>query len=133
MAGIALAEQEYAVWQALQRLGRSSIRRVYEAVGAPRELAYTTVATVLNRLIDKRLVERERNGRSFVYWARRGATARKRIRGRSVIARVFGTGPDRAISALVDTVEAIDPTWLDRLAEEIAARRRQRPPDRPTS
>jgi len=121
-----LGEQEYAVWLVVQKLGHTSIRQVYDAAGAPRGLAYTTIATVLDRLFAKGVVERERTGRSFVYWAPRRAPPTKRVRARTLIARVLGSNPEPAISTLVDAVEAIDPALLDRLAEEIAARRRNR-------
>ena len=40
---------------------------VHEALGA--DLAYTTVATILNRLLDKGLVERTKAGRAHAYTA----------------------------------------------------------------
>jgi len=126
MSPTQLGEQEYAVWTAVKRSGRTSIREVYDAVGAPRGLAYTTIAKVLDRLFEKGVVTRERTGRSLVYWAPRGAPPTKRVRALSLIARVLGSRPEPAISTLVDAVEAIDPALLDRLAEEIASRRRNR-------
>lgn len=126
MPGTELGDQEYAVWQAVRSLGRCSIRRIYDEVGAPRGLAYTTIATVLDRLFAKGVVARARNGRSLVYWAPRRAIATKRVRARTVVARLLGTNPEPAISTLVDMVEAIDPALLDRLAAEIAARQKRR-------
>ena len=45
--------------------GAQSVREVHLAIG--RDLAYTTVMTVLDRLAKKGLVERERDGRAFRY------------------------------------------------------------------
>jgi predicted transcriptional regulator len=47
--------------------GSVTVREVYETVGTRRELAYTTVMTVLDRLAKKRLVTQERDGRAYRY------------------------------------------------------------------
>jgi predicted transcriptional regulator len=47
--------------------GSLTVREVYETVGTQRELAYTTVMTVLDRLAKKALVTQERDGRAYRY------------------------------------------------------------------
>ena len=47
--------------------GSLTVREVHETVGTQRELAYTTVMTVLDRLAKKRLVTQERDGRAYRY------------------------------------------------------------------
>ncbi len=44
-----------------------SVREVHQALGSERELAYTTVMTVLDRLAKKDVVSRERVGRAWMY------------------------------------------------------------------
>ena len=44
-----------------------TVREVHETVGTQRDLAYTTVMTVLDRLAKKRLVTQERDGRAYRY------------------------------------------------------------------
>ncbi|TDD57847.1 BlaI/MecI/CopY family transcriptional regulator [Kribbella antibiotica] len=46
-----------------------TVRRVYEQVSTTRDLAYTTVMTVLDRLQKKNLTERERDGKAWRYRA----------------------------------------------------------------
>lgn len=118
-----LGEQEYAIWRVVQRAGRCSVRDVFEQFGEPRGLAYTTMATVLDRLCAKGLLVREREGRSYVYAPSRKAAGVERARAQTLVSRVLGKEPEPAVAKLVDAVEAIDPELLDRLAEEIAARR----------
>ena len=48
--------------------GSLTVREVHETVGTQRELAYTTVMTVLDRLAKKRLVTQERDGRAYRYF-----------------------------------------------------------------
>jgi len=52
--------------KALWTLGRGSVRDVLEAV-RNRELAYTTVMTVLDRLEKRGGVTRQKHGRAFIY------------------------------------------------------------------
>lgn len=45
----------------------ASVREVLEQFAEDREIAYTTVMTVLGRLVNKGLVERSRDGRAWRY------------------------------------------------------------------
>jgi len=49
--------------------GALTVREVHDRLAATRELAYTTVMTVLDRLAKKRLTERERDGKAWRYKA----------------------------------------------------------------
>ena len=47
--------------------GRLSVREVHEQLAADRDLAYTTVMTVLDRLAKKKVATRVRDGRAWQY------------------------------------------------------------------
>ena len=69
-----LGDLEHAVMEHLwarQEAGRGpvTVREVHATVGVPRELAYTTVMTVLDRLTRKGLVTQAREGRAYLYSA----------------------------------------------------------------
>ena len=49
---------EYAVLTALGAVSSASAREIYDSVGEPRSLAYTTIAKVLDRLCEKQLAVR---------------------------------------------------------------------------
>ena len=49
--------------------GGATVREVHDRFEGEREIAYTTVMTVLARLWDKGLVTRQRSGRAFGYQA----------------------------------------------------------------
>jgi predicted transcriptional regulator len=53
--------------KALWTLGEASVKSVREIVTQRRNLAYTTVMTVLDRLVRRGGVARRKDGRSFVY------------------------------------------------------------------
>ena len=46
-----------------------TVREVHERLAGTRELAYTTVMTVLDRLAKKKLTERDRDGKAWRYKA----------------------------------------------------------------
>lgn len=49
--------------------GWRTVREVHDRLSAQRDIAYTTVMTVLDRMTRKELVERERDGRAWRYRA----------------------------------------------------------------
>ncbi len=107
-------------------LREASARDVHDRVGAPSDLAYTTIATVLDRLVAKKLCKRRPEGRIYLYAP---AVARERVDradARSVVDRLLGDEPGPAIATLVDAVESVDPELLDELARVVAARRKAR-------
>ena len=107
-------------------LGPCTVRQVFESVGQPEGLAYTTIATVLDRLFAKGLVSRRLEGKAFRYKATKKTAAAKKGRARSLVERLLGPGPSPAVASLVEAVESIDPDLLDRLAEEVDRRRSRR-------
>jgi predicted transcriptional regulator len=56
--------------KALWRLRQGTVHEVRDIVGRDKKLAYTTVMTVLERLSRRGAVERQRQGRAFVYMPR---------------------------------------------------------------
>ena len=58
---------ELACLKALWSLGEGNVRAVQEVVAISRPLAYTTIMTVLDRLVRKGRLSRRKVGRSFVY------------------------------------------------------------------
>lgn len=126
MSILRLGDREHVVLRAVAGLGSCSVREVFEVVGEPHGLAYTTIATVLDRLFAKELVTRQLDGKAFRYRVTRKAAAIERGRTRSFIERLLGDDPTPAVAHLVDAVESVDPELLDVLAAEVARRRAKR-------
>jgi predicted transcriptional regulator len=76
--------------------------------GRRRELAYTTVMTVMSRLVEKEVLSRRRDGRGYVYEASVSDPAEIAVRG---VVREFG---DAALAHFVDEART-DPKLLRRL------------------
>jgi predicted transcriptional regulator len=121
-----VGEQEHVVLCTVAKLGPCTVRQVFECVGQPEGLAYTTIATVLDRLFAKGLLSRHLEGKAFLYKATRKMAAAEKGRAKNLVKKLLGPGPGPAVATLVDAVESIDPDLLDRLAEEVDRRRSRR-------
>lgn len=62
-----LGPLESAVMDRLWKRGEATVREVVDDLGRTRSLAYTTVMTIMTRLHAKGLLERARNGKTYVY------------------------------------------------------------------
>jgi len=89
-----------------------TVREVYDALAVSRDIAYTTVMTVMDRLARKQLVSQQREGRAYHYRARaaRGEMTAELMLGalddfagedRAVALRAFvAAAPDQDVAAL---------------------------------
>jgi predicted transcriptional regulator len=95
--------------------GPVSVRAALERLnnGRLQPLAYTTVMTVMARLVEKEVLSRRREGRGYVYEASVSDAAEIAVRG---VVREFG---DAALAHFVDEAKA-DPKLLRRLRRLIA-------------
>lgn len=109
---------------ALWERGTASVRELYEGLGAPQGLVYTTIAKVIDRLREKGLIQRQRKGAAFQYRPRVARETVERARARIALTRLLGATPRTAAAALVEAVEDLDPTLLAELEQAVAARRR---------
>lgn len=112
-----------ALWSSASPL---SVREVLALVQRRPELAYTTVLTVLDRLHDKELVVREKEGKAFLY---RPRVSREVWLGERAVQALTDARepPNQAVlMAFLDSAEKADPALLDRLSTMIAQRRKDR-------
>jgi len=90
------------LWDAVAPL---TVREVLDGLGE-RDLAYTTIMTVLDRLGTKEMVRRERDGRAFRYAP---ALTRDAATSELLHAALDEAGTDRT-AALVHFARTVDPT-----------------------
>jgi len=81
---------------ALWTLGEGNVKQVREIVTAHRPLAYTTIMTVLDRLVRKGRLDRHKAGRAYVYAPRMGRDEMRRTAIRELVAGFFG-GSEREL------------------------------------
>lgn len=114
---------ERLVQEILWRGGGWSVRDVLDAIDEP--LAYTTIATVLDRLHGKGIVLRSKDGGSWQYRAARSREEALAAEVGRVLQRAQ-SAPEPLLVAFLDQVEEVDPEALDRLAALIRQRREER-------
>jgi len=85
-----LTEAEWTVMQAVWRRSPASARDVLETVGGETRWAYTTVKTLLGRLVEKGALHERRRANQSLYEPRvsRGEARRSALRG--LVERAFG-------------------------------------------
>lgn len=119
-----LGDLEIAVLDVLWDGGHSDAKAMHRAL-ASRAITLSTVQSTLERLLRKRLVDRRKDGRAYVYRAR---VSRSDLIGR-LIREVADTlsagGLEPILSGFVDLVDDEDPGMLDRLAALVTRRRRR--------
>lgn len=97
--------------------GEATVAEVRDALD-DRDLATTTVATILKRLLESDVVERRKEGREYVY---RAAVSRSDVRSSmvgDVVDWLFGGDTEALVSHLVRESE-IDPDDLERLRSRV--------------
>lgn len=121
-----LGELETRIMEIVWEKEEVTVRQVYEKLQDERDLAYTTVMTVMSRLAEKGLLKRMKAGAAFVY---RPVSSRKEFT-ESTVKKIMGellrdfTSP--AISQFVDSVQREDPEKMEELARLIQAKRRKK-------
>ncbi|MFN2114755.1 MAG: BlaI/MecI/CopY family transcriptional regulator [Anaerolineae bacterium] len=113
-------ELEAEIMEAVWDLGEARVAEVCDRLGGAAN--YKTVMTVMNRLVEKRVLRRERQSRAFVYSATESREAFVTLVSRRVaegLVRDFG---DLAVAQFVDALDAVDPALLDRVRELVDER-----------
>ena len=115
-----LGPLESAVMERLWKRGRATVREIVEDLGRSRALAYTTVMTIMTRLHAKGLLERDRDGKTYVYRPaftreeHRARLSRDLVRG---LVDEFGEVALAHFAAELDGVDAAHRAALRRLAK----------------
>lgn len=110
----------------LWELRNASVRELHECLGVPAGRVYTTTAKVVDRLRDKGLIARRREGGTLVYHPTVERSVVERARARNLVSRFLGPGPHAAVAALVEAVDDLDPKLLQELERAIRNKRRSR-------
>ena len=111
--------------RALWRLGQGTVEDIRGALPRKSRGAYTTVQTVLNRLSDRGLLERQRRGTAIVYVPR---LSEAQYLSRSLNETLAGASSEARQAALAGIVGDLDPDELKAIrarAKEVGRRRKR--------
>jgi predicted transcriptional regulator len=100
-----LGDLQLRIMQILWARAEATVGEVHEALSAERDLAYTTVATMLRKMEARGLVKHRLDGRSFVYRAAVGEDAVSRGMADHLIDRLFEGSLSDMVHHLLTTRE----------------------------
>jgi BlaI family penicillinase repressor len=103
-----LTPQELAIMKVVWKLETATVRDIYEDLRARRDVAYTTVLTMMKILEQKGYVKKTKADRAFVY---RPVQARQQVIGgmvREFVDRVFDGASRSALLHLVKQTKLSD-------------------------
>lgn len=116
-----LGDLEAEIMEALWRVGSGRIHDVCEELGP--EVHHRTVATVMNRLVDKGLLVREQGtGRAFVYRPSQSREAFLADVSRQVLRGLVHDFGGSSLAPFLDAVEELSPDTLEGLQRLVAER-----------
>ena len=110
----------------LWRLGEGTVEQVRAALPSRYRSAYNTIQTVLNRLAERGLLDRDRHGNTIVY---RPRLTEAEYLSRSIETTLAGASTEARTIALAQLLNGLDPDELSRLREmgrEVQTKRRRR-------
>ena len=100
-----LTDVELELMTILWRVGEATVADVIAGLPAGRDLAYTSVSTVLRILEGKGVVAARKEGRGHVYAPLLGKTEYEAHAVRDVVDRVFAGVPVAMVRQLLDSIE----------------------------
>ena len=95
--------------KALWALGEGNVKDVQQSVSRSRPLAYTTIMTVLERLVRKGKLTRHKKGRAFVYSLQASREAMRRAAIRELVDGFFDGSEEELMRFLTGRNPAADP------------------------
>ena|SRR5687767_3474426 len=102
-----------------------SARTVDDEIGPRTRVQYITLVTVLNNLWKKKLLTRRREGRAYLYSPRITRDDFLRRVSKEILSGIVSLDRDLAITCFVDILAESAPDELQRLKEQLAARRKE--------
>ncbi|MEI8124886.1 MAG: BlaI/MecI/CopY family transcriptional regulator [Parachlamydiaceae bacterium] len=121
MTKLGFGELELSIFKIIRKLGRGTVRDVYEGLGSPG--SYTTVMTVMSRMAEKGELMREKEGKQYVYWI----VSQNESSSKSILKRIqdkiFGGKSTAMVSYLLEADGEISDKDLEEI-EKIVRKRR---------
>lgn len=97
----------------------TTVREVYEIIKKKRRIAYTTVMTIMDRLFVKKLLKRNKVGKTYSYSADVSKTHFLERTSKSIIDSLIKDFGEVAIAQFATTIDKVDPKKLKMLREKI--------------
>lgn len=100
-----LGDLQLRIMKVLWERGESSVASVHELAGGERDLAYTTIATMLRKMESRGLVAHRPEGRTYLYHAKVDEQSVTRNMSEHLLDRLFEGSLADMVSHLLSTRE----------------------------
>ena len=101
-------ELELEILKVLWRIGPATVRQVRDELAASRDLAYTSVMTMMTIMVGKKYLTRTKDGRSFTYQATYQEKKATKSMLQDVVERLFNGSTTAVMQHLLETSELDD-------------------------
>jgi BlaI family penicillinase repressor len=118
-------ELELEILKVVWQIEPATVRQVRDALASVRDLAYTSVMTVMTIMADKGYLTRKKDGRSYVYEAVYREQKASRNMLQDIVDRVFGGSTTAVMQHLLETSD-IDDEELKQIRTLINRKTRER-------
>jgi predicted transcriptional regulator len=98
-----LTATELEMMNVIWRIGPCSVAQIIEQLGPQRDLAYTSVSTIVRILEQKGVVTSEKAGRGHVYSATLAKDAYQAMSLKNLVSNVFDGAPTLLVQRLLDS------------------------------
>ncbi len=119
-----LGDLEADIMELVWQKGIASVREIHEILEGNRAIAYTTVMTVMSRLSDKGILEKELDGKHYLY---KPAVSKEELSQTMFTSVINGLKSDLGSQALAFFVNSLseDDSTLDELERLIQEKRKR--------
>ena len=104
------------LWDAEEPL---TVAEVHSRISKKRELAYTTILTVLGNLFKKQAVDRARQGKAHVYWAQKKRDQAAAGLFQNLLKRIYKDNPAELLAGFLKTSKPLSGEEILGLKEEL--------------
>ena len=123
MAKLGFGELELSILKIIRELKRVSVREVYEKLES--EWSYTTIMTVMSRMVEKTELTREKEGKHYTYWISSKSECSSKTILRRIQNRIFDGNPIAMIDYLINTDNTMSARDLKEIENLIKEKRAQ--------
>lgn len=115
-----LGDLEQDIMETVWDCSPMTVRDVVDQLQTKRQSAYTTVMTVMNRLVEKGMLRRRSHGASYVYAPTKPREAYMAQASRQVIDDLIQSYGSVAIAQFLDRLDISDPELLRKLKQRFS-------------
>lgn len=102
-----LSELEQEVMSVVWALGKCTIREVVDETNKTKNLAYTTIATILERLHEKGLVKKDTSDFTVIFAPKQTKEEFSQKMARTLLDKFFGSFGDAAIASFAQSIDRL--------------------------